>query len=43
MTSEPEYNLTASYTYDEQGNWIVMKHTVGPESGTAERIISYWK
>ena len=43
VTSEPEYNLTASYTYDEQGNWIVMKHTVGPESGTAERIISYWK
>lgn len=43
VEGESEYNLTASYTYDAQGNWIVMDHTIGSASGTAERIITYWE
>lgn len=38
-----EYDLTASYTYDAQGNWISMSHTIGADSGTAERIVTYWE
>lgn len=43
VDGHPEYDLTASYTYDAQGNWIGMSHTIGADSGTAERIITYWE
>lgn len=43
VDSQPEYDLTASYTYDAQGNWVSMSHTIGTDSGTAERIVTYWE
>lgn len=43
VDSQPEYDLTASYTYDTKGNWISMQNTIGTDSGTAQRIVTYWE
>lgn len=43
VSDYPSYDMTASYDYDAKGNWISMRHTIGGESSTAERIITYWE